>query len=54
MTDSLGEMAMIKKEIQSALLNNLYINAHVVLVQPRSIERSMGKAVRIVDKRKES
>ncbi len=54
MADSLGEMAMIKKDIQNALLNNLYINANVVLVQPRSIERSMGKAVRIVDKREES
>ncbi|MEJ2499518.1 MAG: hypothetical protein P8Y46_09460 [Sulfurovaceae bacterium] len=53
MTDSLGQMAALKKEIQHALLNNLYINAHVVLVQPRSIERSMGKAVRIIDKRKE-
>ncbi len=53
MSDSLGEMAIIKKEIQSALLNNLYIHANVVLVQPRSIERSVGKAVRIIDKRKE-
>jgi phenylacetate-CoA ligase len=53
MSDSLGEMAIIKKNIQNALLNNLYINANVVLVQPRSIERSMGKAVRIIDKRKE-
>ena len=53
MEDSLGEMAVIKKDIQSALLNNLYINANVVLVQPRSIERSMGKAVRIIDKRKD-
>jgi len=54
MSDSLGEMAIIKKTIQSALLNNLYINANVVLVQPRSIARSEGKAVRIVDKRKDN
>lgn len=54
MSDSLGEMAIIKKNIQSALLNNLYINANVILVQPRSIARSEGKAVRIIDKRKES
>lgn len=54
MTDSVAEMEKIKKDIQHALLNNLYINANVVLVQPRSIERSMGKAVRIIDKRKES
>jgi len=54
MSDSLGEMAIIKKNIQSAILNNLYINANVILVQPRSIARSEGKAVRIIDKRKES
>ena len=54
MSDSLGEMAIIKKTIQSALLNNLYINANVTLVQPRSIARSEGKAVRIIDKRKNS
>jgi len=53
MSDSLGEMAVIKKNIQNALLNNLYINANVTLVQPRSIARSEGKAVRIIDKRKE-
>lgn len=53
MEDSLGQMAILKKEIEHALLNNLYINANVVLVQPRSIERSMGKAIRIIDKRKE-
>jgi len=54
MSDSLGEMAIIKKNIQGALLNYLYINANVVLVQPRSIARSEGKAVRIIDKRKEN
>jgi len=53
MSDSLGEMAIIKKKIQSALLNNLYINANVILVQPRSLARSEGKAVRIIDKRKD-
>ncbi len=53
MSDSLGEMAIIKRNIQSALLNNLYINANVTLVQPRSIARSEGKAVRIIDKRKD-
>ena len=52
MLDSLGELSIVKKTIQGALLNNLYINANVTLVQPNSIERSMGKAVRIIDKRK--
>lgn len=52
--DSVGEMERIKKNIQASLLNNLYINANVKLVEPRSIERSMGKAVRVIDKRKQS
>ncbi len=41
------------KSIQADLLNNLYINAKVNLVEPRTIERSMGKAIRVVDKRVE-
>ena len=41
----------IEKELKTALLNNLYINTTLELVEPGSIERSMGKAVRIIDKR---
>jgi phenylacetate-CoA ligase len=52
MMDSIGELERIKKSIQASLLNNLYINANVKLVEPRSIERSVGKAVRVIDKRK--
>ncbi len=52
MMDSIGAMEKLKKAIQHNLLNNLYIKANVKLVEPRSIERSVGKAVRIVDKRK--
>lgn len=43
----------IKKTIQHDFSNNLYINAIVRLVEINSIERSMGKAVRIIDKRKQ-
>ncbi|GAX87575.1 phenylacetate-CoA ligase [Lebetimonas natsushimae] len=52
MFDDVAKLEKIKKELQNALLNNLYINAVVHLVEPKSIERSMGKAKRIVDKRK--
>lgn len=52
MMDSIGQMENLKKSIQHNLQNNLYIKANVKLVEPRSIERSVGKAVRIVDKRK--
>jgi phenylacetate-CoA ligase len=53
LVDNVGELERIKKEIQASLLNNLYINAAVKLVEPRTIERSVGKAVRVIDKRKE-
>jgi len=51
MVDNVGELERIRKEIQASLLNNLYINADVKLVEPNTIERSMGKAVRVIDKR---
>ncbi|MBP9566049.1 MAG: phenylacetate--CoA ligase [Sulfurospirillum sp.] len=49
--DSIGALENIKKKIQHELLNNLYINAEIKLVEPRTIERSVGKAVRVIDKR---
>ena len=49
--DSIGALEKLQKQIQSELLSNLYINAKVKLVEPRSIERSIGKAIRVIDKR---
>lgn len=49
--DSIGQLEALKKKIQHELLNNLYINAEIKLVEPRTIERSVGKAVRVIDKR---
>lgn len=49
--DSIGALEKIKKTIQHELLNNLYVHADIKLVEPRSIERSVGKAVRVIDKR---
>jgi len=46
-----NEYESIKKRLQHDFLNNLYINANVILVEPNTIERSMGKAKRIIDKR---
>jgi phenylacetate-CoA ligase len=51
LTDNVGQLENLKKEIAAELLNNLYINASIKLVEPRSIERSQGKAVRVIDKR---
>ena len=47
-----GNLNRIKKELAHKLLNNLYINAQINLVKPHTLERSMGKAKRIIDKRK--
>ncbi|WP_072680229.1 phenylacetate--CoA ligase family protein [Arcobacter sp. LA11] len=52
MSDSVNELQKLKAEIQKDILNNLYIHAEIKLVQPNSIQRSAGKAVRIIDKRK--
>ncbi len=52
MSDSVNELQRLKAEIQKGILNNLYIHSEVKLVQPNSIQRSAGKAVRIIDKRK--
>ncbi len=49
--DGVGALESLKRRLEEELLNNLYINAKVKLVEPRTLERSMGKAKRIVDKR---
>lgn len=51
MGDDVNELSQLKKYIQHELLNALYINVEVKLVAPRSIQRSEGKAVRVIDKR---
>jgi phenylacetate-CoA ligase len=49
--DSISSLEALQKTIQAELLSNLYIHALVKLVEPRTIERSQGKAVRVIDKR---
>ena len=51
-SDQLSEVASREKEIVSALKSMLGIYAKVKLVAPKSIVRSEGKAVRVIDKRK--
>ena len=50
-SDSLREISSREKELVEALKIMLGIYAKVRLVEPKSIERSEGKAVRIIDKR---
>ena len=51
-SDNLGDMTTMEKELVSALKTMLGIYAKVKLVAPKTIARSEGKAVRIIDKRK--
>ena len=51
-SDSLAKIADMEKKLVEALKNMLGIYAKVTLVAPKSITRSEGKAVRIIDKRK--
>ena len=51
-SDQLSEVAAREKEIVAALKSMLGIYAKVKLVAPKSIVRSEGKAVRVIDKSK--
>ncbi|MCD7971660.1 MAG: phenylacetate--CoA ligase [Candidatus Azobacteroides sp.] len=51
-SDEINKMIALKKKISGKLQSVLGIAADVRLVEPRSLERSMGKAVRVIDYRK--
>ncbi len=51
-SDSLAKIAAMEKSLVSALKAMLGIAAKVKLVAPKTIARSEGKAVRVIDKRK--
>ena len=51
-TDNVGEVQTRKKVLESGLHSMLGIKAKVNLVAPKTITRSEGKAVRVIDKRK--
>ena len=51
-TDKLGDILKLEKSLANAMKIMLGINPAVHLVAPKSIARSEGKAVRVIDKRK--
>ena len=51
-TDNLGEISARQKALVEGMKSMLGIKAKVTLVAPRTIARSEGKAVRVIDKRK--
>ena len=51
-TDNVGVIKKRQSGLEAGLRSMLGISAHVILVAPKSITRSEGKAVRVIDKRK--
>lgn len=51
-TDNVGEISRRQNELVAALRSMLGLKANVTLVAPKSIIRSEGKAVRVIDNRK--
>jgi phenylacetate-CoA ligase len=50
--DKISELQKLSKKIQSNLESTLGLSISVKLVEPKTIERSEGKAKRVIDKRK--
>ena len=51
-SDTVGAITALEKSLANAMKTKLGINPSVHLVPPKSIARSEGKAVRVIDKRK--
>jgi len=51
-SDEVRNLEVLEHTIENALASALLLHAKVRLMEPKSIMRSEGKAVRIVDKRK--
>ncbi|MBQ9512275.1 MAG: AMP-binding protein, partial [Lachnospiraceae bacterium] len=51
-TDNMGDIAEMQKTLVDGLRSMLGISAKVMLVAPKTIARSEGKAVRVIDNRK--
>ena len=50
-SDQLGRLADLQRRAEHEIIDALGISAHVKLVEPHRIERSMGKAKRVIDRR---
>ena len=51
-TDNVGEIQALQRKLDAALISMLGIRPKVTLVAPKTITRSEGKAVRVIDRRK--
>ncbi len=53
-SDQVKDIEEIKKRIEHNMMGNLGVGAKITLVSPDSLPLSMGKTVRIIDKRKDN
>ncbi|MHA1822016.1 MAG: phenylacetate--CoA ligase family protein [Promethearchaeota archaeon] len=53
-SDKVKDLEKLEKEIEEQLFNTLQVRCKVELVPPGTIPRSVGKAKRVIDKRKEN
>lgn len=51
-TDETRGLEVLRGKIEGEIKSKLGISARVKLVEPKTIERSVGKAKRVIDKRK--
>ena len=51
-TDKISELENLTKKIAHVIQQAIGLSVKVKLVEPKTIERSMGKAVHVIDKRK--
>ena len=51
-SDEVRKLELVKKKIQNELESALGLSIQVTLVEPKTIQRSEGKAVRVIDRRK--
>ena len=52
MVDTIRDLQNLSRKIEHALNSAVGLSVKVTLVEPKTIARSEGKAVRVVDKRK--
>lgn len=50
-SDEMGQMVRLRNKLEAELRSVIGIGFDVKLVEPKSIERSTGKAKRVIDKR---
>ncbi|MDD3455123.1 MAG: phenylacetate--CoA ligase, partial [Methanobacteriales archaeon] len=51
-SDDIGEMMKLQKKIEDYIADEIGLRVKVTLVEPKTLPRSEGKAVRVIDKRK--